>query len=157
VSFHRVLAEWDKQGVELSGIRSDAGYKWERLSERQKNILASKYKNPDTANIELARKFGCHRASVSKVMRQKGFLLEDRYRPDDIETVLEEETEKEVEQEDGNEVPAQMNGDTNLIQALEDSGVEYKVNVSVEDDMFEAISSLIEAGHKDVAEELYEK
>ena len=154
VSKYRVLRVWDEEGFNLSGIRSDTSLYFDELSELQQKVLAQKYKNPEKSERDIESELGASHGSTSAIRGKKGYLLEDRYRPENLDGKSENITDASNSESDEEE--AEMKEVRSIIAALDDSDVEFTIEISTEEDSFDVLESLISNGHSDLAREYFE-
>jgi predicted DNA-binding protein YlxM (UPF0122 family) len=155
VSKQRVCKEWADAGFDTD-FHSRTSYNWKDLTERQQNILKT-FEELDTESLtEVGNELDLHRGSIQTAYNRYSYLLEDRYKPDELEQTGREDSENQPQQTQGNGVkPVQALGEE--VQKLDDAGVDFTVSVSVTDEKFDAIRKLIEAGYDDLAEEYFER
>lgn len=155
VSPYRVFREWEDAGFEVNA-HGRTVYRWEDLTERQRDILRAADSMGGATYSQIGDEAGVGKSSVQDVLDKYEFILEDRYRPDSLEEHNEGD-ETEDSSDTSNKSPSIPVDKAKLTRRLQDAGVNFTVEVNVEDDNFEVVSKLIEAGYKDLAEEYYEE
>lgn len=169
-----VLRVWKDAGYTLSGQGRRPATNWLALTNAQRTVLALVYKDEDLTYREIAERADCGIATVRKTINNYSFLLEDEFTPvgfgDMVDKALNASNESETtaEADGGAEVQPEDNELSHIVrddgvdtidelQALEDAGVEYEIDYTIECGEFDAVKQLIEAGYEDVAQQLYEE
>lgn len=172
VSKNEILRIWKDSDIELQEIHHATRIYWDDLTDRQKEILKYYYHNPeleDSNNTDITYNLLCKIVDTSNVMpviKKHGWMLEDDYRPDHLDEkadeydlskhiIDDEEEEQETEEETEEDTEGKLTDDE-ILEALNHSNVNYSIEFSLEEDRFEAISKLIENGHKEIARNFYE-
>jgi predicted DNA-binding protein YlxM (UPF0122 family) len=155
VSKHRVCKEWADAGFDTD-FHHKTGYEWEDLTDRQQRVIST-FDRLDTESFtEVANELGTHRTSTQEVYKKYKYLLEDRYKPDELKQTSQGNSENQAQQTEGNGIkPVEALGEE--VRKLDNAGVDYTISVSVTDDKFDAIRKLIEAGYDDLAEEYFDR
>jgi hypothetical protein len=154
VSKWRVLRVWDEEGLDLESIRSDTTLYWDDLSNREKNLLGKNYNEPEKTQHEIEEEVGASAGTLARLKCKKGFLLEDKYRPDDLDQRISNSTE--TSKNETNESEGQTKELESVIAALNEANIEFELEIATEKDSFEVIERLISNGHSDLAKEYFE-
>lgn len=193
-----VMRVWEENGIEYTWKGRRPPTTWEELSDKQKRVLRKNHKHngeelpisddPEKADGWAARK--PHLTSqgdlaveadvdpsfIGETLRKYGWLLKEKYRPEDLKDSSKEVIEFQGEEEfvpgagldelvddakkkgvlNCSEAEVSNMEERDLMEKLEDAGVEYSLQVFIEEDDFDAISKLIKAGYEDTARELNE-
>lgn len=167
VSRFRIERVWDDAGIDVKYLQSHSPISWERLEDHHAELLAFHYHNKDIPIIHKENHFDVHETTLNNLIRFKGFLLEDKYRPQWVDDYEYDGPEvKEVADDDNmterTDTAIMMGKDgsfeqwVDMVRAFESSGIEYVVSVEATDSNFEVLKKLIENGYGGLAEELHD-
>lgn len=131
------------------------------LSENQMLVLKRLNKSPNADYKDITSNIDVDRAQVQTVIEKYSWLL-DYDRSEIADSTFEGTERVENIPDDFNEVKDgddDFNDDmkNELLNALEDSDVEYEVNVTVTEDNWDATKKLVKNDHDDIAEKVNNK
>ena len=165
VSKYMVLRVWQDAGYEVK-VPSRSSIYYDDLTARQKPILQYLY-HTDLNGSEIASELeNDSKSNVYAVNRKYEFMMEDQFISDqlienDPTSDSSETNNSDTEPDDDDiQVSPSMSADVlselKKAQTLADAGVDISLDITVLDNEFDAISSLIEADEKALAKEIFD-
>lgn len=159
VSKYRVLRIWHSEDMDIKDLLSNAPIYWDGLTETTKDTLAAVYHNPELYYTDIADELDITAKTVSCTLQEKEFLLDDKYRSERLEDWGDPLADEESEDSSSSEIHERLQHmeeeKLDLIVALNEAGVDFRLEFKTEEDDFQIVKKLIKAGHEEVAEQFF--
>ena len=168
VSEYRVLRVWYDMRKDIKHFKKTTTINWKRASDKQRYVLAHKYMNPDASFTDFQNDDSVpevSRDAYYKTIQNYGFILEDRYSPENFEEMakrwLDDEPEKSNTDDTSSSTPDIEEDDkerlmnTDMALVLNELDIEHEVEINIKEDDFEVMKKMIKNGYDELAEEFY--